>query len=116
LSWPRRVYWTSSGSLMKRKPLFHRRELVNSREDVERETADDLWEIGASSRRYGRECVWATLMERVGSSDMDHFELEQWQTRDLWLREIAPADLRAALVVGPRRPADPAVDLVAELH
>jgi hypothetical protein len=76
--------------LKKREPLFHRRELVNSREDFERETADDFWETGASGRRYSREFVWATLRECLEGSDMDDFGLEQWQTRDFQLREIAP--------------------------
>ena len=76
--------------LMKREPLFHRREHVNNRADFERETADDFWEIGASGRRYSREYVWATLKERHESSDVDEFELARWQTRDPHLREIAP--------------------------
>jgi hypothetical protein len=76
--------------LMKREPLFHRRELVNSRDAFERETAEDFWETGASGRRYSREFVWATLKERYESSDKDEFEVERWETRDFHLREIAP--------------------------
>jgi hypothetical protein len=76
--------------LMKREPLFHRRELVNSRDAFERETAEDFWETGASGRRYSREFVWATLKERYESSDKDEFEVELWETRDFYLREIAP--------------------------
>ena len=77
--------------LMKREPLFHRRELVNSQEDFERETARDFWETGASGRRYSREFVWATLQERYEASAADEFETEAWETRDPHLREIAPA-------------------------
>lgn len=77
--------------LMRREPLFHRREVVNSRADFERETAEDFWETGASGRRYSREFVWATLAERLASSDVDAFEAERWETRDAHLREIAPA-------------------------
>jgi hypothetical protein len=76
--------------LMKREPLFHRRELVNSRDAFERETAEDFWETGASGRRYSREFVWAALKERYESSDNDEFEVELWETRDFYLREIAP--------------------------
>ena len=76
--------------LMKREPLFHRRELVNSRDAFERETAEDFWETGASGRRYSREFVWATLKVRYESSDKDEFEVELWETRDFHLREIAP--------------------------
>jgi hypothetical protein len=63
---------------------------VNSRDDFERETAEDFWETGASGRRYSREFVWATLKERYESSDKDEFEVELWETRDFYLREIAP--------------------------
>ena len=77
--------------LVEREPLFYRREVVNSRADFERETAEDFWEIGASGRRYSREVVWATLAERCASSDVDDFEAERWETRDFLLREIAPA-------------------------
>jgi hypothetical protein len=68
--------------LARREPLFHRRELVNSRADFERETADDFWETGASGRRYSREYVWAILKERYESSDQDEYTVEQWETRD----------------------------------
>lgn len=77
--------------LMNREPLFHRRELVNSRESFERETAEDFWETGASGRRYSREFVWATLRQRYEISNMDEYKTERWQTRDSHLREIAPS-------------------------
>jgi hypothetical protein len=47
--------------LMKREPIFDRREVVSCREDFEREAAEDYWETGASGRRYSRAFVWATL-------------------------------------------------------
>jgi hypothetical protein len=75
--------------LMKREPLFHRSELVNSRADFEREIAADFWQTGASGRRYSRDYVWALLEERYETSDCDEFELEHWETRDFQLREIA---------------------------
>ena len=50
--------------LMKREPIFDRREVVSCREDFEREAAEDYWETGASGRRYSRAFVWATLEER----------------------------------------------------
>ena len=77
--------------LMKREPLFHRRELVNSQEDFEREIAQDFWETGASGPRYSREFVWATLQERYEARAADEFEADAWETRDPHLREIAPA-------------------------
>jgi hypothetical protein len=50
---------------MKREPLFHRSELVNSRADFERETAADFWQTGASGRRYSRDYVWANCASRT---------------------------------------------------
>lgn len=76
--------------LAQRELLFHRREIVNSRADYERETAEDFWETGASGRRYSREYVWAILKERYESSEKDEYEGDRWETRDFYLREIAP--------------------------
>jgi hypothetical protein len=53
------------------EPLFHRRDLVASRADFERETAKDFWEVGASGQRYSREYVWSVLRERFESSATD---------------------------------------------
>jgi hypothetical protein len=77
-------------ALKRREPLFHRRELVSSRADFERETAQDFWETGASGRRFRREFVWATLEDRFARGNQDEFETERWQTSDFQLREIAP--------------------------
>ena len=76
--------------LIKREPLCHRRELVNSRADFDREIAADFWETGASGRRYSREHVWATVRERRESSELDEFEIERWELREFQVREIAP--------------------------
>ena len=75
--------------LLGREPLFHHRDLVGSREDFDRETAPDFWEVGASGRRYGREFVWATLQARIAETDQDAFVTEGWQVRDGHVREIA---------------------------
>jgi len=44
-------------ALKQHEPIFHRHELVSYREDLERETAEDFLEVGASGRRYSREFV-----------------------------------------------------------
>jgi hypothetical protein len=77
-------------ALRDREPLFHRRELVGSRVDFERETAADFWETAASGRRFSREYVWSVLAERFAASGADEFETEAWQTRDHYVRRIAP--------------------------
>jgi hypothetical protein len=76
--------------LIKREPLFHRRELVSSRDEFEHETAEDSWETGASGRRYSREFVWATLKNRYERSEPDEYETGRWETRDFHLREVGP--------------------------
>ncbi len=47
--------------LRPREPIFHRPELGVSVEDLERQVAPDLWEMGASGRRYSRDYVPDTL-------------------------------------------------------
>lgn len=64
---------------------------MNSRQDFERETADDFWETGASGRRYSREYALATPQDRYESSDLDEFEVEGPETRGFLRREIAPS-------------------------
>lgn len=76
--------------LQAREPLLHRREFVSSRADFERETAEDFWEVTASGQRLSREHVWEILAERYAESELDEFEAERWETRDFYLREIAP--------------------------
>lgn len=76
--------------LKKREPLFHRRELVSSPADVERETADDFWEVGASGRRFSRNFVIATMIDRFASGQPDEYETDGWELSDYHLREIAP--------------------------
>jgi hypothetical protein len=88
--------------LKRREPLFHRRELVRSREDFERETVADFWETGASGRRYSREAVWAGLAQRHARSDVDESEAEGWQTSDFQLREIAPRTYLLTYTLGSR--------------
>lgn len=76
--------------LRRREPIFHRRELVSSREDFERETAEDYWEVGASGQRYSREFVWSVLSERYASSATDEYETGAWTMSDEQVREVAP--------------------------
>jgi hypothetical protein len=76
--------------LRAREPLFHRREVVSSRADFERETAEDFWEVTASGRQLSRESVWRILSERYARSEVDEFDTQGWETRDFHLREIAP--------------------------
>lgn len=79
---------TTTKALRRREPLFHRRDLVSSAADAEREMAADYWEIGASGRRYSREFVLATLTERFAAGP-DAYDAEGWTVTDFDVRKIA---------------------------
>ena len=70
--------------LMKREPLFHRGEFGTTREDYERMTGPDFWEVGASGRRYSREYVLELLEGRY--ENLTH---EIWYIEDFQCQEIA---------------------------
>lgn len=71
--------------LREREPIFHRPELGVGKEDLLRQTAPDFWEIGASGRRYSREHVTATLLERFSRSHDD-----PWETSEFHCRRLCP--------------------------
>ncbi len=73
-------------ALLAREPLFHRRDLVSTRADFERETTPDFWEVGASGNCYSRETVWATLARRYAAERVDEAEVEGWQVSDARVR------------------------------
>ncbi len=79
---------TTTKALRRREPLFHRRDLVSSAADADREMAPEYWEIGASGRRYSREFVLATLTERF-TRGPDAYDAEQWTVTDFAVREVA---------------------------
>ena len=69
--------------LSAREPIFHRPEFGTSRADLERMTAEDFWETGASGRIYTREFVLNELELRL-SKPHDNV----WETRDFYCREL----------------------------
>lgn len=73
------------GELMAREPIFHRPEFGATRDDIERMTAEDFCEIGASGRWYDREFVLDVLEERQQAPDQ-----ESWATSDFRCRRLAP--------------------------
>lgn len=75
--------------LKKREPIFHRRELGISREALENMTTTSFWEIGASGRRYSREDVIKTLLERYQQQPIDEWETEQWELTNFCCQKIA---------------------------
>ncbi len=70
--------------LAAREPIFHHPEFGCSREDFERMTTLDFWEVGASGQRYSRQFVIDTLVERHAKPCED-----VWETSDFQCRELA---------------------------
>ena len=71
--------------LIDREPIFHRPEYGTTRQAFEALTADDFWEVGASGRRYNRQFVIETLVQRCSAPHEDHSRAE-----DFYCQEIAP--------------------------
>jgi len=70
--------------LSNREPIFHRPELGTSREDLLAMTEEGFWEVGATGRRYSREFIINTLIERYNKHEEDI-----WETSDFYCQEIA---------------------------
>jgi hypothetical protein len=70
--------------LIQREPLFHRPELGTSRHDFEAMIADDFWETGASGRRYSREFVLETVLQRYSGPHED-----QWRTEEFYCQCVS---------------------------
>ena len=66
------------------EPIFHHPELGTSREAYEAMTETDFWEVGASCRRYSRESIVETLLERYAQPYED-----DWKTKDFYCQELA---------------------------
>jgi hypothetical protein len=71
--------------LKSREPIFHRPEFGTSREDFEKMTTEDFWEVGASGCRYSRSNVLDVLQKRHA---IPHDDV--WQTSDFHLRQLSP--------------------------
>ncbi|ALF88078.1 MULTISPECIES: DUF4440 domain-containing protein [Ralstonia solanacearum species complex] len=71
--------------LRRLEPIFHRPERGTRREDFERMTEADFWEVGASGQRYSRNYVLGVLDARHG-----HIGDAFWQTSDFRCQAIAP--------------------------
>lgn len=70
--------------LKRREPIFHTREFGSSRTEVEKATALDYWEVGASGRRYSRELILGEL-DRHPPVDA---AAAGWQTHDNAVRRL----------------------------
>lgn len=70
--------------LQRREPLFHRPEFGVTRGAFEAMTDAEFWEIGASGRRYGRQYVLDTVVERHSRPQED-----VWETREFHCRRLS---------------------------
>ncbi len=71
--------------LARREPIFHRPEFGTTRQDFENMTDRNFREVGASGRRYSRDFVIDTLVERQAAPRGEVLE-----TRDFECLELAP--------------------------
>ncbi len=70
--------------LSRLEPIFHWPPKEMSRDALEKMTADDFWEVGASGRRYARQFVFKVLDERKAKPEPD-----VWETSDFHCRKLA---------------------------
>lgn len=71
--------------LKKREPIFHHPEFGTNYADYEKMTDVEFWEVGASGKRYSREYVIKTLIERYQNPKYK----DEWETKDFHCLEIA---------------------------
>lgn len=69
--------------LVAREPIFHHPEFGTDRQAYESMTVDDFFEIGASGRRYGRNYVIETLIERYSKPYEEDWEACKFHCRKL---------------------------------
>lgn len=66
------------------EPIFHHPELGTSREAYEAMTVADFWEVGASGRRYSRQFIIETLVDRYSRPYQ-----ENWTKDDFYCQVLA---------------------------
>lgn len=71
--------------LKRREPIFHHAEIGATREYFEKMVVPEFWEVGASGRRYSRDFVMDTLVERYATQHED-----VWEASGFHCLEIAP--------------------------
>ena len=69
--------------LLSREPLFHREAQGLARKDFEALTDSSFWETGASGKRYSRQCVIDTLVNRYKNVVHETWYIEDFQCREI---------------------------------
>lgn len=67
--------------LVAREPIFHRPEFGTTRSDFDQMMTEDFWEVGASGKKYSREFVLNTLMERRNAQVSEHLVVTDFVCR-----------------------------------
>ncbi len=75
-------------ALMAREPILHRREVVATLADADRELAADYWEWAASGTRYERDAVMAVTAARLAAAGPDPYVTQRWQVAEPELRRL----------------------------
>jgi hypothetical protein len=70
--------------LLRLEPIFHWPPSEMNREALEKMTAGDFWEVGASGRRFAREFVFKVLEERRTAP-----QAAVWEITDACCRKLA---------------------------
>jgi len=70
--------------LKRREPIFHTLAFGRTRADLEKATAEEYWEVGASGRRYSREFI---LDELEKHPPVDAAAVG-WECRDQAVRQL----------------------------
>ena len=70
--------------LIRREPIFHHPEHGTTRQAFEAITAEEFWETGASGRRYSRDYLIDTVLQRYAVAQQD-----PWETHDFYCQEIS---------------------------
>jgi hypothetical protein len=71
-------------ALIQHELFFHWPEQGTTRQTLEAMTEEGFWETGASGRRYCREYIIDTLVERAAADE------EGWKAEDFYCQELAP--------------------------
>jgi hypothetical protein len=66
------------------EPIFHHPELGTTRVAYEGMTDEGFWEVGASGRRYSRDFVIETLIDRYSRT-----YVEDWEASDFYCQQLA---------------------------
>ena len=82
-----------------REPIFHNREILNTREDIDNEMHENFWEISASGKLYTRDFVLDYLEQRYKDDDVDVMIKENWQLIDFNVRHITGDVFMASYVL-----------------